>query len=161
MPRTQIDVVIQVLQADGGQQCAALNAAMIAIIDAGTAPSPSCAARLCVLPLAACYEDIAGYLEATPILDPNYLELSHSMELLWICQLGNQEGAVLGCQVALNPNQDDSLAMVQMDAPRVSADNFEAVLQLAISGCKAIHKVLRDAVMDHCAKALTASGTIS
>ena len=35
MPRTQIDIVIQVLQADGGQQGAALNAAMVALIDAG------------------------------------------------------------------------------------------------------------------------------
>ena len=64
-------------------------------------------------------------------------------------------------KVALNPNQDDSLAMVQMDAPKVSVDTYEAVLKLAISGCKAVHQVIRNTVMDHCAKALTASGTFT
>lgn len=34
-PRSQIDVYIQILQADGGTRCAAINAATLALIDAG------------------------------------------------------------------------------------------------------------------------------
>ena len=35
LPRTQIDVFLQVLQADGGAKCAAINAASLALVDAG------------------------------------------------------------------------------------------------------------------------------
>lgn len=34
-PRSQIDIYIQILQADGGTRCAAINAATLALIDAG------------------------------------------------------------------------------------------------------------------------------
>lgn len=35
LPRSQIDVYVQVLQADGGTRCACINAAMLALADAG------------------------------------------------------------------------------------------------------------------------------
>lgn len=35
MARSQIDIYVQVLQADGGVRCAAINAATLALIDAG------------------------------------------------------------------------------------------------------------------------------
>jgi exosome complex component RRP41 len=35
LPRTQIDVYVQVIQADGGTRCACINAAMLALADAG------------------------------------------------------------------------------------------------------------------------------
>ena len=34
-PRSQIDVFVEVLQADGGNYCACVNAATLALIDAG------------------------------------------------------------------------------------------------------------------------------
>lgn len=55
-PRSQIDIYVQILQADGGTRCAAINAACLAIINAG-------------IPIrdfvVAC---AAGYIEGTPIL---------------------------------------------------------------------------------------------
>ena len=50
------------LQADGGTRCACINAAFLALADAGVPMRDmpgSCA---------------AGYLESTPLLDLNYLE---------------------------------------------------------------------------------------
>ena len=34
-PRSQIDIFVEVLQADGGNYCACVNAATLALIDAG------------------------------------------------------------------------------------------------------------------------------
>lgn len=62
LPRTQIDIYLQVIQADGGTRCAAINAAFLALADAGVPMRDS---------LAAC---AAGYLEETAILDLNYTE---------------------------------------------------------------------------------------
>ena len=50
------------LQADGGTRCAAINAALLALADAGVPLRDM---------VAAC---AAGYLDKTPILDMNYLE---------------------------------------------------------------------------------------
>ncbi len=43
LPRSQIDVFVHVLQADGGTRCAAINASMLALAAAG-APKPPCGA---------------------------------------------------------------------------------------------------------------------
>lgn len=63
LPRSQVDVNIQVLQADGGVRAAAINAAVLAIADAGIPLRDT---------MAAC---AAGFLDNTPLLDLNYLEV--------------------------------------------------------------------------------------
>jgi exosome complex component RRP41 len=58
----QIDIFVQVLQADGGTRAACINAASMALADAGIPMRDlvvSCA---------------AGYLNSTPLLDLNYIE---------------------------------------------------------------------------------------
>eukprot|EP00891_Asterochloris_glomerata_P004359 jgi/Astpho2/4359/fgenesh1_pm.00066_%23_5_t len=62
MPQSQLDVYVHVIQADGGTRCAAINAALLALADAGVPLRDM---------VAAC---AAGYLDKTPILDMNYLE---------------------------------------------------------------------------------------
>ena len=62
LPRSQVDINIQVLQADGGVRAAAINAAVLAIADAGIPLRDT---------MASC---AAGYLDGTPLLDLNYLE---------------------------------------------------------------------------------------
>ncbi|KAL3737377.1 hypothetical protein ACJRO7_026188 [Eucalyptus globulus] len=62
MPRSQIDIYVQVLQADGGTRSACINAATLALADAGIPMRDfvtSCS---------------AGYLNSTPLLDLNYVE---------------------------------------------------------------------------------------
>ena len=71
MPRSQIDIYVQVLQADGGTRCACINAAFLALADAGVPMRDivaSCA---------------AGYLQSTPLIDLNYLEDSGESPSDW------------------------------------------------------------------------------
>lgn len=79
LPRSQIDVYVQVLQADGGTRCACINAAAMALADAGI-PMRDALAAVAV-----------GHLQATPLLDLNYMEDS---------------GGGPDISVALQPNQD-------------------------------------------------------
>lgn len=61
-PHSKIDIYVQVLQADGGNRCACINAAAMALIDAGIPMKDF---------VCACS---ASYIEDTPMLDLNYLE---------------------------------------------------------------------------------------
>ena len=54
--RSEIDVHVQVIQADGGEMSAAINAATLALVDAGIAMQDL---------VVACN---AGYLDSTPLL---------------------------------------------------------------------------------------------
>lgn len=120
MPRTQIDVFVQVLQADGGTRCAAINAAFLALADAGVPMRDM---------LAAC---AAGYLENTPLLDLNYMEDS---------------GGGPDVVVALQPGID-KIILLQSDN-KISVDNFEEVLDLASRGCKAVGGFMKEKLSEH------------
>lgn len=118
MPRSQIDVYVQVLQADGGTRCACINAAFLALADAGVPMRDvvaSCA---------------AGYLEGTALLDLNYLEDS---------------GGGPDVVVALQPNLD-KVVLLQSDN-RVAVETFEEVVSLASQGCRAVAAHMRGALL--------------
>eukprot|EP01120_Amphizonella_sp_Union-15-10_P013193 TRINITY_DN6094_c0_g1_i1.p1 TRINITY_DN6094_c0_g1~~TRINITY_DN6094_c0_g1_i1.p1 ORF type:complete len:250 (+),score=45.57 TRINITY_DN6094_c0_g1_i1:142-891(+) len=116
-PNSQIDINIQILQADGGTRCAAINATTLALIDAG-------------IPLkdfvVAC---AGGCIDGVPILDLNYFEDSSGSPDL---------------PVALLP-QSGEVLMVQMDS-KLPLDTFENVLNLAIEGCQKIYVQLKQVV---------------
>ncbi len=60
LPGSQIDVYVQVLQADGGTRCACINAAMLALADAGNVHTLT---RTCSLPTASIRSHmVASYL---------------------------------------------------------------------------------------------------
>ena len=59
-PRSQIDIYLQVIQADGGTRCACINAACLAVIDAGIPMKDF---------VVAC---AAGYYDKTPIMGSYY-----------------------------------------------------------------------------------------
>jgi exosome complex component RRP41 len=112
-PRSQIDMYVQVLQADGGTRCAALNAASLALANAG-------------VPLrdlvAAC---AAGYLNQTPLLDLNYME--------------DAAGGV-DLPVAVLPSTGQ-LLLLQMDS-RLPLERFGTLLELAADGARQIHAIM-------------------
>mmetsp|Transcript_11236 Transcript_11236/g.24209 ORF Transcript_11236/g.24209 Transcript_11236/m.24209 type:complete len:245 (-) Transcript_11236:302-1036(-) len=131
LPRSQIDVYVQVLQADGGTRCAAINAALLALAAAG-------------IPLrdmvASC---AAGYLEGTPLLDMNFVEDS---------------GGGPDLSVALHTGSD-KLVLLQMDN-RLPVETFEKVLNLAQEGCRAIAGYMRGVLLEHTKRLATARGAM-
>jgi len=112
-PRSQIDIYVQILQADGGTRCASINAVTLALINAGIPMKDF---------VCAC---AAGYIESTPILDLNYMEDSAGGPDL---------------PLALLP-QSGKITMVQMDS-KLPIEMFEKVVKLAVDGCKAIYQVM-------------------
>eukprot|EP00741_Cyanophora_paradoxa_P024650 tig00022080_g23800.t1 len=132
LPRSQISVFLQVLQADGGTRSACVNAASLALMDAGVPMRDF----LCAV--------AAGYVDGTPILDMNYIE----------------EGAGgPNFPVAVLP-RSGRLVSAQMDN-KVPADVFEKVLALAVEGCKQVCEVLRAAAREHTANLANARGVMA
>eukprot|EP01133_Synstelium_polycarpum_P001505 gene1505-1752_t len=119
-PRSQIDIYVQVLQADGGLRSAAINAATLAIIDAGIPMRDF---------VCACS---ATYIEGMPLLDLNQMEeRSGGADLLLSVQ------PQLGGVISLNMES------------KVPQDMFESVLQLAMTGCQKIFTLLQEEVKRH------------
>jgi len=129
-PRTQIHVFVQVVQSDGGVRAASLNAAVLALADAGIA-TRDILASCCV-----------GYLEGTPLLDMNYSE---------------EGGGGPDLCVSMHPTLD-KLAFLQMDN-KVPLESFEQVLDLATDGCKAISDYMRQAILDNLQALVSTRGT--
>ncbi|KAG6477029.1 hypothetical protein ZIOFF_066279 [Zingiber officinale] len=120
MPRSQIDIFVQVLQADGGTRSACINAATLALADAGIPMRDivtSCS---------------AGYLSSTPLLDLNYVEDSAGGPDVTVGILGKM----------------DKVTLLQMDS-KLPIDIFENVMQLAIEGCKAIAQYIREVLLEN------------
>ena len=117
-PRSQIDIFVSVLQADGGTRCAAINAATLALIDAGIPMKEF---------VCAC---AAGFVNGTAILDLNYVEDSSGADL----------------PIALLP-QSGKITMLQMDS-KLRLDEFEKVMHLAVEGCQKLHALLLETVKE-------------
>ncbi|KAJ0045401.1 hypothetical protein Pint_06475 [Pistacia integerrima] len=120
MPRSQIDIFVQVLQADGGTRSACINAATLALADAGIPMRDivtSCS---------------AGYLNSTPLLDLNYVEDS-----------AGGPDVTVGILPIL-----DKVTLLQMDA-KLPTDTFEDVMQLATEGCKAVANYIREVLLEN------------
>ncbi|KAK9103810.1 hypothetical protein Sjap_021064 [Stephania japonica] len=120
MPRTQIDIYVQVLQADGGTRSACINAATLALAAAGIPMKDlvtSCG---------------AGYLNGTPLLDLNYVEDS-----------AGGPDVILGILPTLN-----RVTLLQADS-KLTMDAFESVMQLVTEGCMAVADYIRSVLREH------------
>ena len=122
---------LQILQADGSNQSACINAATLALIDAGIPMKDY---------VSAC---TVSFINDKPLMDINYLEESFGGPQL---------------SLAVLP-KSGKIVMFQMDS-RLHVDNLEKVLDLAKKGCKDIHTLLRQTVHDfsqECVASLTSS----
>lgn len=108
------------LQADGGNYCASVNAATLAIIDAG-------------IPLkdyvCACS---ASFVDDTPVRDINYLEESSGGPEVIMATLP----------------KSDQIVFLEMNG-RLHEDHLDKVLDTAVQGCKDVHNILDKAVREH------------
>jgi len=118
MPRSAVDVTIQVLQADGSVRAAAINAAVLALADAGVPLRDT---------MAAC---TAGFLDGHALLDVNADEE----------RAGGPE-----VHAALLPNLD-KVVVLQLDN-KCAMDAFGLAHELALEGCRVVGREMREAMI--------------
>jgi exosome complex component RRP41 len=116
-PKAVVDVFIQVIQADGGTRCAAINAASLALADAG-------------IPMKALVPSVAvGKAEGKLIVD-----------------LGDEEDKYGQGDVpmAILPNTNE-LTLLQQDGSFTREELVEA-MEMGINACKYLHELQKDAL---------------
>jgi len=116
-PRSAIDVYAEVLEADGGTRTASINAATVALVDAG-------------IPM----RDLVSSCAAGKIDDMLVLDLG---------DYEDKEGQA-DVPVAYMPKLG-KVTLLQMDGV-LSPDEFEKCVSLAIDGCNRIYEMQREAL---------------
>lgn len=116
-PRSVIDVFVEVLQADAGTRTAGINAAAVALADAGI-PMKSM--------ISSC---AAGKVADTIILDPMKEEDNFGQADM---------------PIAMTPGGD--ITLLQMDG-NLTTDEFQRAVEMAMKGAKDIYELQRDALV--------------
>jgi exosome complex component RRP41 len=116
-PRTMVDLFIEVLQADGGTRCASITAASLALADSG-------------IPM----RDLVVACAAGKADDTIVLDLMDEED-----KLGSAD-----VPVALMPSLN-AITLLQMDG-KLSQEEFESALNLAVEGCKQIYTMQKEAL---------------
>ncbi|MFQ5648265.1 MAG: exosome complex exonuclease Rrp41 [Candidatus Aenigmatarchaeota archaeon] len=116
-PKSVIDVFIDIIQADAGTRTAGINAASVALADAG-------------VPM----KDMVASVAAGKIDKEYVLDLSGTEEETTACDL----------PLAYMPRKK-GITLFQMDG-NVSAEDAKKIIKLAIKGCEAIHKKQKEAL---------------
>ena len=117
-PRSSIDIFVEVLQADAGTRTAGINAASVALADAGI-PMKSLVSSCAV-----------GKVDDTLVLDLMKEEDNYG-----------QADMPIAMTV-----KDGKITLIQMDGD-LTKEEFEKGLELAISGCKEIYEIQKKALM--------------
>lgn len=118
-PRTAVDVFIEVLQADGGSRCAALDAASVALADAGIPMRDM---------VSAC---AAGKVADTVVLDVNNEE--------------DQAGQA-DMPIGYMPNME-KITLLQLDGV-LSTEEYKQCIETGIKGCKLVYKIQKKALSE-------------
>ncbi len=118
-PRTAVDVYIEILQADGGSRCAALDAAAVALADAG-------------IPM----RDMVSACAAGKVADTIVLDINNEED-----QAGQAD-----MPVAYMPNLN-KVTLLQLDGV-MSLDEYKKCIQTGIEGCKVVYELQKQALME-------------
>jgi exosome complex component RRP41 len=117
-PRSAIDVFVEILQADAGSRVAGINAASVALADAG-------------IPMKCLISAVAvGKIDGEVVLDLNKDEDNYGSADLPIAM--NQFGEVTLCQ---------------MDG-HLTEEEFSKAMDMAVEGCKKLHDLQKQALID-------------
>jgi exosome complex component RRP41 len=128
-PKAVVDVFIQVIQADGGTRCAAINAASLALADAG-------------VPMRSLVPSVAvGKVDGTLVVD-----------------LGDEEDKYGQGDVpmAIIPTTDE-VTLLQQDGSFAREELMEA-MQMGVQSCKYIHELQKEALRGAYASRAPAEG---
>ena len=118
-PRTAVDVFIEVLQADGGSRCAALDAASVALADAG-------------IPM----RDMVSAIAAGKAADTIILDVNNEED-----QAGQAD-----MPVRHMPNLE-KFTLFELDGV-LKPDEYEKCLKTAIDGCKMVYEIQKKALSE-------------
>jgi exosome complex component RRP41 len=119
-PKSEITIIVHVLEADGSTMCCLVNSITLALMSAGIAMSDM---------VSACS---VGYVKENLCIDLNQVEQG----------LG---GAYMPVVVKAN---DEEIVYMQVDN-RLSLDNIEIALKKAVDGCKASRQYIEAAIRSH------------
>ncbi len=120
-PRSTIDIFVEVLQADAGSRTACLNAASVALVDAGV-PMKGIITSVAVA-------KVDGVLVLDPIKEEDFYGEA-DMPFAFLIRNGKIE----------------SIALLQMDG-RVTKEELREAIRLAKKGAMEIYKLQREAIM--------------
>ena len=121
-PKSAIDVFVEVLQADAGTRTAAINAASVALADAGI-PMRSLVSACAV-----------GKVDDTLVLDLNKDEDNYGQA---------------DVPIAMTP--DGKITLLQMDG-HLTKEEFKQGLEMAQEGCRQVYEMQRKALIDYYSK---------
>ena len=117
-PRSAIDVFVEILQADAGSRVAGINAASVALADAG-------------IPMKCLVSAVAvGKIDDTVVLDLNKDEDNYGQADLPIAM-----------------NQFGEITLCQMDG-HLTEEEFGQALHIAVDGCKKLHELQKQALIE-------------
>jgi len=117
-PRGQIDIFCEVLESDGGNLAACVNAASLALADAGIAMRGLVASVEC------------GTVDGTPFADMNAREYSEVVPRITVATLGGKEEIVL-------------VDMTNI----VHKSHIDGLLRMGLVSCSQVHACLQTAVL--------------
>ena len=117
-PRSQIDLQVFVLQADGGYRSAAFNAVSLALMNAGIAMKDFLVATT------------AGLIQNVAVVD-----LIHQEEKKQNCEF-----------VAVYLQKAQKLAYINLNCNKINIKEFEKLMEMAVSSCEAMAQQMRTAV---------------
>jgi exosome complex component RRP41 len=142
-PRSTISIALHVLSLDGALLAACLNAASLALVDAGV-PMPSILAAVTSGHIASAEDTSSSSSPSDPVLD---LSNAEEQELPFLSL----------ATVAAMPGEDDKVSVLVMES-RIQVEQgggkLDGMLALGVDGCKRVRKVLEDVVRGHGAKIL-------
>ncbi|SVC76150.1 uncharacterized protein METZ01_LOCUS329004 [marine metagenome] len=118
-PRTAIDVYLEVLQADGGTRCAALDAASVALADAG-------------IPM----RDLVCACAAGKAADALILDVNNEED-----QAGQAD-----MPIGYMPNLG-KITLLQLDGV-LTTDEFKKCIELGLEGCKQVYEIQKNALRE-------------
>ncbi|MCD6202864.1 MAG: exosome complex exonuclease Rrp41 [Methanophagales archaeon] len=118
-PKTEIDVYVEILQSDAGTRTAGINAASVALADAG-------------IPMKDLVSSVAvGKIDGEVVLDLNAVEDNYGEADMPIAMVARR----------------NTITALQMDG-RMTKEEFDKGLKLAMNACRQIYELQRTALIE-------------
>jgi len=128
-PKTAIEVYVEILQSDAGTRTAGINAASVALADAG-------------IPMKDLVSSVAvGKIDGEVVLDLDAMEDNHGEADMPIAMVA----------------RTNTITALQMDG-RLTKEEFERGLKLAMSACHQIYELQRTALIDRYSESVGVGG---